>query len=137
MLGEQEVCQQDLQFKDATAAYDVIDQVINFVDEIKMMGEVEFENECPASCTQMHFAIQKISKLSHNETYHWTQIKFDDEVEIYEEQSNYTGFSLIVELGSSLGLWVGLSALGLIEVFLGGIRKLSRCLVSAPRKTNT
>ena len=37
-------------------------------------------------------------------------------VEIQEEQSNYNKFDLIVEIGSSLGLWIGLSVLGIFDV---------------------
>ena len=43
-------------------------------------------------------------------------ILFDDSVKIMEEQSNYNEFDLMVEVGSSLGLWIGLSALGIFDL---------------------
>ena len=39
-------------------------------------------------------------------------------VDVYTDSSNYDEFALSVEVGSSLGLWIGLSALGEQENFL-------------------
>ena len=44
------------------------------------------------------------------------QINFLDTVKILEEESNYDELDLIVEIGSSLGLWIGLSALGILDL---------------------
>ena len=43
-------------------------------------------------------------------------VQFEDTVEILEEESNYNEFDLMVEVGSSIGLWIGLSALGIFDL---------------------
>ena len=55
----------------------------------------------------------------------WASFIFSDIVDIRMDTNNYDIFSLFVEAGSSLGLWVGLSALGVYDlIFKAG----SSCL---------
>ena len=44
-------------------------------------------------------------------------------VDVYTDSSNYDEFALLVEVGSSLGLWIGLSALGEQEYILVNLLK--------------
>ena len=57
------------------------------------------------------------------------QIKLLDEIQVYTDVYSYDLFSLIVDLGSALGLWLGLSALGILDnlvlVCQNAVRKLS------------
>ena len=56
----------------------------------------------------------------------WASFAFSDTVDIRTDTNNYDIFSLIVEAGSSLGLWVGFSALGVYDLI---IEAGSSCLV--------
>ena len=43
-------------------------------------------------------------------------IKFDDSVKILEEKNNYDGYDMLVEVGSALGLWIGVSVIGIFDL---------------------
>ena len=59
---------------------------------------------------------------------------FQDKVTVLEEQSSYTGFHLIVDIGSSLGLWVGVSALGIFDLLIDFVHNV-RFLYYSCRKS--
>jgi hypothetical protein len=46
----------------------------------------------------------------------WASFVFSDTVDIKTDTNNYDIFSLFVEAGSSLGLWIGLCALGVYDL---------------------
>ena len=80
-------------------------------------GEVNFESECKLPCNQVHFAIQTVKKRNHrNLKINALVVQFEDNVEVLAEHNNYNVFDLMVEVGSSLGLWIGLSALGIFDL---------------------
>ena len=59
-----------------------------------------------------------------------------NKVEVFTDVYSYDIFSLIVDLGSSLGLWMGLSALGVYDfvvVYFDKIKKLI-CFVTMPSR---
>ena len=43
-------------------------------------------------------------------------LRFDDQVRIERKIVAYTWFNFIIDVGSSLGLWLGLSALGIFDI---------------------
>ena len=55
---------------------------------------------------------------------HFIHILFDENVKVLEEQNNFTIFDLIVQIGSSLGLYVGLSAMAIFDLISIQGRKL-------------
>ena len=81
----------------------------------------------------MNFDIQKSVHQSTTDSIYWLQVNIDDKVEIDVEQNNYDGFDLIVEIGSSLGLWVGLSMIGVFDISIGLIRR-SFCIKTVIEK---
>ena len=48
-------------------------------------------------------------------------LHFDRDIKVSESISQYNGFDLTVEVGSALGLWLGLSAIGLFDYIIGMI----------------
>ena len=56
-----------------------------------------------------------MSRVVLNDSLTWIGISFEQKVEVEEEMNNYNLFNLIVEVGSSLGLWIGLSAIGVFD----------------------
>ena len=48
----------------------------------------------------------------------YIKINFGESVEQHYSIPSYNGFDLVVEVGSALGLWLGLSAASLCEMFL-------------------
>ena len=81
------------------------------------MGKVLLESKCKVPCRMMTFHVKQTKMKTSLYPTHWLELNFEDTVEMLEEQSNYTGFDLIVEIGSSLGLWVGISVIGIFDLF--------------------
>ena len=79
------------------------------------------QTKCNDPCLRM---TSKISLMSENDGYHnsYLKFRFKKTVRVEKKVVVYTWFNFIVDVGSSLGLWLGLSALGItnlvIEVFL-------------------
>ena len=48
----------------------------------------------------------------------WATFVFNPNVKVLTEQANYNWFNFIVDIGSSLGTWAGLSAIYLIDIGL-------------------
>ena len=58
--------------------------------------------------------------ISKDTTYQGTMasIIFNEEVKVYEKVFNYSLFQFIIDVGSSIGLWLGLSALSIYDIIL-------------------
>ena len=49
-------------------------------------------------------------------------IIFNEEVKVYEKVFNYSLFQFIIDVGSSIGLWLGLSALSIYDIIVQAIQ---------------
>ena len=58
------------------------------------------------------------------------RIRFDKLVKIKKKVVVYTLFNFIIDVGSSLGLWLGLSALGITDLTMQAVKILRRWLSS-------
>ena len=98
-------------------------QIRNFV---KLMG-MDTLKTCLSPCVRMHFKLNEISHDSNRYNNAALTVKMKDEMIVYTDVYAYDIFNLIVDLGSSLGLWLGLSALSifdtLVEFYTTKIRK--------------
>mgnify|MGYP002052477904 FL=1 len=45
-------------------------------------------------------------------------ITFDNDMKVYTYNYAYGLFELVIDVGSSLGLWIGISALGVFDLIL-------------------
>ena len=115
--GNEKICVQDVIYKDKYEATYVKSQ-LNMLAEAIMTrkGNLNLEEECKIPCNEIKLEIVKTSEGAVNWDKNWMQINFLDTVKILEEESNYDELDLIVEIGSSLGLWIGLSALGILDL---------------------
>ena len=88
--------------------------------QVYFLSKVDLETiECPKPCTFMTVETNLLKDLdSIYDNYNWGNIKFDEKVDINTDTNNYDVFALLVEAGSSLGLWVGLSALGIVDAII-------------------
>ena len=59
----------------------------------------------------------------------WAEFKFADVVTVETEINGYDSFRLIVEVGSSLGLWLGLCIIGIFDLVIKGVPRLLVCLI--------
>ena len=94
----------------------------SFIDPMYDFRPTEAETKCKKPCKKMTNKITVISDtfLTGSRTYF--KFRFKETVRVEKKVVVYTWFDFIVDVGSSLGLWLGLSALGItdlgIEAFL-------------------
>ena len=80
-------------------------------------GKAHSEN-CTKPCKGL-FAYSKVVRIEKDNTNaSITYLKFNKEVKITKYVRTYGLFELVVDVGSSLGLWIGLSAVGLFDLVL-------------------
>ena len=80
--------------------------------------EMETLTPCKQPCLTMSFDVNKIDSISNRVDESLGAIEFKDEVKVFTDVYAYDMFSLVVDLGSSLGLWLGLSALSVFASFV-------------------
>ena len=80
-------------------------------------GKAHSEN-CTKPCKGL-FAYPKIVRIEQKNTNaSITYLKFNKEVKITKYVRTYGLFELVVDVGSSLGLWIGLSIVGVFDIVL-------------------
>jgi hypothetical protein len=98
------------------------------------LKNLEEEHICKKFCvfTSTEPRLQYIEEFSNRKKTR-AQIFFQKEVSVTEKLPNYDFFKFIIDTGSSLGLWLGLSILGLWDLLTDSIQlirssKLSKML---------
>ena len=98
-------------------------QFLKFIDGFGM----DILKLCLPPCVSMHFKLNEISHITNKIDNAILKIKVKDEIKVHTDVYAYDIFNLVVDLGSSLGLWLGLSALSifdaLVEFCMATIRK--------------
>ena len=83
------------------------------------------ENDCKTACrTSNNFV--SVRDIRKDETFSGSKdinkgratINFDEQVEVTEKTFNYSSYNFIIDVGSSLGLWFGLSVFGIYEILI-------------------
>ena len=70
---------------------------------------------CMPPCLKMSISLKRTSKVTNGEEVSRLSIVTKNEVVVMKATYSYDIFSLIVDIGSALGLWLGLSALSLFD----------------------
>ena len=83
-----------------------------------LLDNIEMKTKCKPSCFKLKMNFMLESEITNFPKYTVFEVKFGEKVQIHKRAYSYDAFSLTVELGSALGLWVGLSALGLLDIFI-------------------
>jgi hypothetical protein len=81
-----------------------------------MLRETKAENKCHKPCKQQRISVslrdQTPMSMSNSS---FISIFFNPKVKVLKEEPSYNWFNFIVDMGSSLGTWVGISAITLID----------------------
>ena len=96
----------------------------------KKLAEVEMK--CKTPCRKMTNRVSLVDKEDYSD-HAALEFRFQKTVKVEKKMIVYTWFNFIVDVGSSLGLWLGLSALGItdlvIEAFMVAKKWLSAKLM--------
>ena len=103
------------------------DLLRDHVDRIIKTDILEHTNACLKPCLQL----RSYSKLKHTNTanffnYNRLELVFKKTVRVTKYLKAYNEFDLVVEIGSSMGLWIGLSVVGVLDLVLVTANDLRR-----------
>ena len=87
----------------------VFNELTKFINGWQMVSS----SSCKQPCMTMQFRLNKVRVYTRRIDYGALRCSFNEEVTVSTEVYAYDMFSLVVDLGSSLGLWLGLSALSI------------------------
>ena len=89
-----------------------------------LLSNIKFEDECKQSCKEITYNVNEgeVANLPTFTNYASTYIAFNHKVVVTEKVKNYSLFQYIIDVGSSLGLWLGLSVLGLHNLIVMAVQ---------------
>ena len=93
-----------------------------------LLDNKKMNTTCKPSCFKLKMNFMLESEITNFPKYTVFEVNFDEKVQIHKRAYSYDAFSLTVELGSALGLWVGLSALGLLDIFIDSCFKAKQSI---------
>ena len=97
----------------------------DYIDMVVILSNIKSEKECKQSCKETTYIVnEKGSKVKPfgSEAY----ITFNQKAIVTEKVPNYDMFKYIIDVGSSLGLWLGLSVLGLHDVVVWAVQFINK-----------
>ena len=74
------------------------------------------ETKCEIPCKKMTNLISLRASENYSSYATSLEFRFKKTVKVEKKVLSYTGFNFIIDVGSSLGLWLGLSALGITDL---------------------
>ncbi len=109
-LSDQDQCDTKLIFqKENLAAY--TEKLNPFV----FRDDIQIEKECPSSCTQTIFNA-RVKAYYYVENAYGIKLSFAENIPFTSKFVTYNFSSFLIDIGSSLGLWFGLSVFGLTDL---------------------
>ncbi len=87
--------------------------VFNEMTKLINGWKMKSSSACKQPCMTMDFTLKKVRVNTNRIGNGALRCSFKKEVTVFTDVSAYDMFSLVVDLGSSLGLWLGLSALSI------------------------
>ena len=91
---------------------EMIRKLVNrFVNEM----DGGYLQQCLPPCTTYKIMIRETDTYSNSERKETLSYFFDEYIDVYTEMYSYDIFSLVADLGSALGLWLGLSAISILD----------------------
>ena len=90
---------------------------------------IKAEETCKNPCMKMTNILSMRANQNRSEytdLYTGLEFRFQKTAKLERKILSYTGFNFIIDVGSSLGLWLGLSALGITDIALKAIMVAKR-----------
>ena len=94
-----------------TPGFDALVEIIKLIKGL----DLKVAESCLPPCTTMSWKLKELYHQTNVEKYSYIELKIMDNIIVYTDVCAYDVFSLVVDLGSSIGLWLGLSAVGIFD----------------------
>ncbi len=110
-------CENGTEVKES--AVEDIDLIIDDIEQLLGGQEIKMQEKCLKPCLKMSIKMTELMQSNNNiDSARVDLLINDDDVMVKTDLYGYDAFSLIVDLGSALGLWLGLSALSIYDSIL-------------------
>ena len=94
-----------------------------YVVPVHELEKIEMEKNCRKYCSTLTSALTFRVRFT-NRSRSLVTLSFNSNVIVTEKLFSYSPFQFIIDIGSSLGLWMGLSVLGLYDLAIQGMDTL-------------
>ena len=84
--------------------------------------DLEIANDCMQPCLTMSITLKRTFYMSNGLRHATARLESQKDIIILKDVYSYDLFNLVVDLGSALGLWLGLSALSIFDNILEFLR---------------
>ena len=109
---------QNLECSDVVAAktpgFDALVEIIKLIKGLDLL----VAESCMPPCTTMSWKLKELYHQTNVEKYSYIELKIMDKIFVHTDVCAYDVFSLVVDLGSSIGPWLGLSAIGIFDYLI-------------------
>ena len=99
-----------------------------FVQPKMVFYPTEAEKGCKHPCRRMTNKLSAKLSVQYEINGALLLLRFKKRVRVEKKVIVYTWFNFIIDVGSSLGLWLGLSALGITDLAIEGFRVIRKWL---------
>ncbi len=89
-----------------------------FVEKPYSLQSTEIEKKCRKYCSETIASVHTREKRRTSVYASEIRIAFNQQVKVTEKIFNYGPFQFIIDVGSSVGLWLGLSVLGIVKYIM-------------------
>ena len=96
----------------------LLQDTIGEIRELVYGKEPKVFAKCLKPCISMGVYMKRVNYKTNVEKNARINFEISKQVTVFKEIYSYDAFSLVVDLGSALGLWLGLSAVGILEFFI-------------------
>ena len=118
-------CTNKIEFTDKIKALEAKTTLFNVVEDFTLLQEGRYESDwCLPPCTQIYYNVEIVSNSAVSGGVNWAEFNFAEEMSVQTETNGYDIFRLVIEVGSSLGLWLGLCIFGLFDLTIEVVKKL-------------
>ena len=93
-----------------------------YIQTLLMVSNIKFEEDCKLSCEETTYTVTEKGVISNGYGVSFAAFSFNQKVLVTEKVPNYNMFQYIIDVGSSLGLWLGLSVFGLHDLVVSAVR---------------
>ncbi len=112
----------DVEIKDMKAVGKIMPEIIDLIKGL----ELDMFKICLPPCITMHVHMKELLHNTNNKNFGFIEYNVADEATVLTEVYAYDIFSLVVDLGSAVGLWLGLCALSIFDSLMSASSKFPK-----------